>query len=219
MIKNHFKVVFRNMLRNKTFSLINMAGLVIGIACSLLICLWIYNEISYDRFHKNAGHLYQVWNRGTFDNKLQCWNAVPKPMAAALKLEYAAIENSCRTDSRWFVTIAGDKKVSTKALVTDPSFLSMFSFPLVKGSKETALNSVYSIVITEKMAVKMFDDADPMGRIIEIDGDNFTVTGVLKDLPVNSSFDFEYMVPWAYYKKIGADDDNWGNNSVSVYSE
>jgi ABC-type antimicrobial peptide transport system permease subunit len=219
MIKNYFKVVFRNMLRNKTFSLINIAGLVIGIACSLLICLWIYNEISYDRFHKNAGHLYQVWNRGTFDNQLQCWNAVPKPLAAALKREYPGIENSCRTDNRWFVTIVGDKKVSTRALVTDPSFLSMFSFPLVKGNRETALNSVHSIVITQQMAAKMFGEANPMGRIIKIDEDNFTVTGVLKDLPVNSSIDFEYLLPWDYYKKLGADDDNWSNNSIEVYAQ
>src|SRR5687767_9077218 len=100
MIKNYFKIVFRNMLRNKTFSLINIAGLVIGIACSLLICLWIYNEISYDRFHKNADHLYQAWNRGTYDNKLQCWNYVPKPLGPALTREYPGIANSCRTDTR-----------------------------------------------------------------------------------------------------------------------
>jgi ABC-type antimicrobial peptide transport system permease subunit len=188
-----------------------------GIACSMLICLWIYNEVSYDRFHKKADHLYQVWNRGTFDNKLQCWNSVPKAIAPALKLEYAGIENSCRADTRWFVTIAGDKKISTKALVTDPSFLSMFSFPLLKGKIETVLSDVYSIVITEKMAVKMFGVADPMEQIIIIDGDNFKVTGVLKDIPLNSSLDFEYILPWDYYKKRGFDDENWGNNSIHAY--
>jgi ABC-type antimicrobial peptide transport system permease subunit len=190
---------------------------MIGIASSLLICLWIYNEVSYDKFHKNEDRLYEAFNRGKIDNELQCWNAVPKPLAAALKSEYAGIENSCRADSRWFVTMVGEKKVSTKALITDPSFLSMFSFPLVRGNSATVLNDVYSIVITEKMALKMFDGADPMGKTIVIDGDNFNVTGVLKDLPLNSRFDFEYILPWQYYKKLRYDDDNWGNNSVNVY--
>jgi ABC-type antimicrobial peptide transport system permease subunit len=217
MLKNYFRIAIRSLLRTKSFSLINITGLVMGIACSMLICLWIYNEISYDSFHKKGAQLYQLWNRGTFDNKLQCWNSVPKPLASALKLEYPGIENSCRTDSRWFVTMAGDKKISTKALIADPSFLSMFSFPLVKGNMETALNDVYSIVITEKMAAKMFGAADPMEKTILIDGDNFKVTGVLKDLPLNSSFDFEYILPWQYYKKLGYDDDNWGNNSVNAF--
>jgi putative ABC transport system permease protein len=219
MLKNYLRIAFRNLLRTKTFSLINITGLVMGIACSMLICLWIYNEISYDSFHKKGDQLYQLWNRGTFDNKLQCWNSVPKPLAPALKLEYPAIENSCRTDSRWFVTVVGDKKISSKAIIADPSFLAMFSFPLVKGNIETALNDLYSIVITEKMAAKMFGAADPMEKVILIDGNNFKVTGVLKDLPLNSSFDFEYILPWQYYTKLGFDDENWANNSIQAFVE
>src|SRR5688500_9652299 len=121
MLKIYFKIAFRNLLRTPSFSFINILGLVMGITCALLICLWIHNEISYDRFHKNADQLYQAWNKGTFDKKLQCWNSVPKPLAEALKVEYPEIENACRKDTRWFVTIVDDKKISSKALVTDPS--------------------------------------------------------------------------------------------------
>src|SRR5205814_918150 len=99
----------------------------------------------------------------------------------------------------------------------DPSFLSMFSFPFVQGNAKTALNSVYAIVITEKMAKKMFGTGDAMNRVISIDRDNFTVMGILKDLPTNSSIDFEYILPWAYFKKSGGDDAYWGNNSVQTY--
>jgi len=218
MFKSYFIIAYRNLLRSKSFSLINIIGLVLGIGCCMLICLWIYNEVSYDKFHKNKDYLYQAWNRGTFDNKLQCWNVVPKPLAAALKDEYAGIKNTCRTDIRWFVTAVGEKKLSTKALVVDPSFLSMFSFPLVKGNPETVLNDVLSIVITEKMAKKMFGTADPMDQIITINKDQFKVTGVLKDLPLNSTFNFEYLLPWKYYAYLsGNEDASWTNNSVNVF--
>jgi putative ABC transport system permease protein len=217
MHKNYFKIAFRNLLRTKSFSMINIIGLVLGITCTMLICLWIFNEISYDRFHKNSDQLYEAWNRGIFDQKLQCWNSVPKPLAAALRSEFPEVENSCRLDNRWFVTIVGEKKISSKAIITDPSFLSMFSFPLLKGTIEGALDDVYSMVITEKMAVKMFGAEDPMEKIIKVNEHNFIVKGVLKDLPLNSTLDFEFILPWEYYKKFGYDDDNWGNNSIHTY--
>ncbi|WP_343674693.1 ABC transporter permease [Chitinophaga sp.] len=218
MFKSYFIIAYRNLLRSKSFSLINITGLVLGIGCCMLICLWIYNEVSYDSFHKNKDYLYQAWNRGTFDNKLQCWNAVPNPLAAALKDEYAGVKNTCRTYTRWYVTAVGEKKLSTKAMVVDPSFLSMFSFPLVKGNAETALKDVLSIVITEKMATKMFGTKDPMDQMITIDKDHFRVTGVLKDLPLNSTFNFEYLLPWQYFIYLsGADDASWTNNSVNVF--
>lgn len=188
-----------------------------GIASALLICLWIYNEVSYDRFHKNKANLYQAYNRGMIDNTLQCWSAVPKPLAAALKSEFANIENSCRVDMRWFVTGVGDNKMSTKALVADPSFLSMFTYPMLYGDKSTALKDIYCMVVTESFARKMFGKTDVIGKAIRIDGDDLLITGVLKDIPTNSQFSFEYILPWEYYKKIGNNDEDWGNNSVAVY--
>jgi putative ABC transport system permease protein len=217
MLKNYFKIAVRNLLRSKGFSLINITGLIIGMSSAILILLWIYDEVSYDRFHQNKEYLYHAWNRGTFDNKLQCWSSTPKTLGPALKQEYTEIENMSRALSRWFVTVAGETKISTQALVADPSFLSMFSFPLLKGNKATALDGVYSIVVTEKMAKKMFGTTDAMNKVIRIDSNNFTVTGILKDLPSNSKFEFEYLLPWKFLKTIGADDDRWGNNSVDTY--
>jgi putative ABC transport system permease protein len=217
MIKNIFKVAFRNLFRNKAFSTINISGLAIGMTSAIVILLWMYNEINYDQFHVNKDYLYEAWNRGTFDGKLQCWDNTPKILGPTLKQEYPEVADMARQYSRWYVTKAGDKKVSTKALITDPSFLSMFSFPLVQGNVKTVLNNVYSIVITEEMAKKMFGTADAMNKVITIDKDNFTVTGILKDLPTNSSFDFEYILPWPYLTKTGGDDNYWGNNSVQTF--
>ncbi|MEP7141461.1 MAG: ABC transporter permease [Ferruginibacter sp.] len=217
MIKNILKVAFRNLLRNKAFSVINISGLAIGMASAILILLWMYNEISYDRFHANKDNLYEVWNRGTFSGKLQCWDNTPKILGPTLKQEYPEVADVARIYSRWYVTKAGEQKVSTSAIITDPSFLSMFSFPLVQGKAKNALNSVYSIVITEKMSKKMFGTTDAMNKVITIDQDNFTVTGILKDLPTNSSFDFEFILPYAYLIKSGGDDDYWGNNSLQTF--
>jgi putative ABC transport system permease protein len=217
MLRNYFIIAIRNLWRTKGFSFINITGLAVGMASAILIFLWIYNELSYDQFHKNKDYLYQAWNRGVFDSELRCWNSTPKILGPTLKEEYPEIAEIARGLSRWFVTVAGENKISTKAFVTDPSFLSMFTFPLVKGNPKTALNDVHSIVLTEKMAVKMFGEDEPMNKEIRIDNDLFRVTGILKDLPINTEFDFEYILSWAYLKKVGFDDDSWGNNSIRTY--
>lgn len=217
MLKNYLKIAFRNLLRNKAFSAINILGLSVGMASALLILFWMYNEISYDRFHKNKDYLYEAWNRGTFDGKLQCWNSTPQVLGPALKLEYPEVNNISRNYSRWFVTRVGDKKISSEAIVTDAAFLSMFDFPLLQGNPQTALSSVSSMVVTQKMAIKMFGTEDVLGKVITIDKDNFTITGVMQNLPPNTEFRFEYILPIEYLKKIGSADDGWVFNSVRTY--
>lgn len=215
MLKNYFKVAFRNLFRNKGFSAINIAGLAMGMASAILILLWIQNEVSYDRFHKNTAQLYQVWNRGIANNKLECWESTPEILGPTLKLENGQIADVVRTDYRWFVTSVEEKQISTRAMFADSSFFQMFSFPMLHGNSQTALAGVYNMVVTEKMAIKMFGSTDVIGKIIKIDRDNFTVSGVLKDLPTNTLFDFDYVIPWAYFTKLGGDHEQWGNNSVS----
>ena len=131
MFQNYLKIALRNLLRNRGFSAINILGLSVGMASAVLILLWMYNEISYDRFHRNADQLYAAWNRGTFDGKLQCWDNTPKILAPTLKNEFPEIVNTSRNYSRWYVTRAGDKKISSEAIVTDPAFLQMFDLSLI----------------------------------------------------------------------------------------
>jgi putative ABC transport system permease protein len=219
MIKNYLKITWRNLLRHKAFSMINITGLAIGMASSALILLWIQNEVSYDKFHTKAGRLYEVYNRSVFDGKLWCWGTTPKVMAKTLKEEYPQMEEVTRTTFAGFLFTVGDKHLNVKGNFTDPGFLTMFTFPLVKGDAKTALNNINDIVITQKLSKKLFGNDNAMGKTIKIDSNAyFTVTGVLKDLPNNTLFNFEYLMPWAYQNKINGDEKNWGNNSVQTWA-
>ncbi|MCO4291839.1 ABC transporter permease [Solitalea sp. MAHUQ-68] len=221
MLRNYFKIAFRNLLRNKGFSIINISGLAIGMAGAMLILMWIQHEFSYDQFHENKDRIYEMWNRTVFDGKLQSWGTTPKVLGKTLKQEYPDIQEVSRVEIRSpFLLIVGDNKVRVKGGFVDPGFLSMFSFPVLKGDAKTALNNVYSIVITEKLAKSLFNDDNPIGKTIKIENkDNFIVTGLVKNPPSNSHFQFEYLLPWAYLTKIGWDDDYWGNNSTDTYIE
>ncbi|MGZ3874589.1 MAG: ABC transporter permease [Mucilaginibacter sp.] len=218
MLKNYLKITWRNLLRHKAFSFINILGLAIGMASSALILLWIHNEVSYDQFHVKKDRLYEVYNRSVFDGKLWCWGTTPKVMGKILKQEYPQIEETARTTDNTFLFTIGDKHLNVQGDFTDPGFLTMFSFPLISGDPKTALNSVHGIVITEKLSKKLFGTANAMGKTIKIDSNAyFNVTGIMKDLPNNTRFKFEYLLPWSYMKKIGWDDEYWGNNSIQTW--
>jgi ABC-type antimicrobial peptide transport system permease subunit len=219
MIRNYLKIAFRNLLKNKGFSFINILGLAVGMASAILILLWIQNEVSYDQFHEKKDRIYEVWNKDTFSNKLQCWNTTPKVFARTAERDLPEIEQVTRVNWRnSYLFSIGDKKLTVKGNVVDSNFFNMFSFPLVKGDPNTVLKDMYSIVLTEKTAKSFFGNEEPIGKVVRInDKDNFTVTGVVKDLPNNTRFDFEFLLPWAYLRKTGGDDENWGNNSTRNY--
>jgi putative ABC transport system permease protein len=220
MFKNYLKITWRNLLKNKSFTSINIAGLAVGMASAALILFWVQNEVSYDQFHQNKDRLYQMYNRSVFDGKLWCWGTTPKPMMKALKQDYPQVEQAARINSTNFLFTLGDKHLNLPGYFTDPDFLTMFSFPLIKGNPKIALNSMNNIVITEKTAKKLFGNEDAMGKTVKIDSvDFFTVTGVMKDLPNNTDFDFEYLMPWSYWEKLNkSEDKNWGNNSVQTFA-
>jgi ABC-type antimicrobial peptide transport system permease subunit len=218
MIKNYFKIAFRNLWRNKGFSAINIFGLAIGMASAILILLWIQNEMSHDRFHKKIDHIYVMNNRDHFNGKLQAWATTPKILAPTLKADYPEVEQAVRVSNANFLFTVGEKHLNVQGYFTDSGFLKTFSFPLLKGDENTALSENYHIVITNKLAKKLFGDEEAMGKTIRIDSNaNFVVSGVLKDLPNNTKADFEYLLPWSYLKTIGGDDNYWGNNSVTTY--
>lgn len=218
MLRNYFKIAFRNLLRNKGFSFINISGLAIGMASAILILLWIQNELTQDRFHEKLDRIYVANNRDKFNGEMWAWDNTPKIMGPTIKLEYPDVEDVVRVNNANFLFTVGDKKLNAGGTFVDTGFLKMFSFPLLQGSKRKALSEVNDIVVTEKFAKKLFGTADAMGKIVRIDSnENFTVTGVLKDLPNNTAFDFEYLLPWSFMKKLNWDDDGWGNNSIKTY--
>jgi putative ABC transport system permease protein len=218
MFNNYFKIAFRNLWKNKAFSFINIAGLAVGMASAILILLWIQNEMSHDHFHEKADRIYTLNNRDKFNGDLWAWSWTPKILGPTVKQDYPEVEDAVRTNNGTFLLSVGDKHLNAQGYFTDTGFLSMFSFPLVNGNISTALNSINKIVITQEFSKKLFGNDNAMGKMIKIDStDNFTVSGVLKDLPNNTKFDFEYLLPWSYMSKIGYDDSSWGNNSVQTY--
>ncbi len=219
MIKNYLKVAFRNLLRKKGFSLINISGLAIGMASAILILLWIQNEVSYDQFHEKKDRIYEAWNRAEFSGELNCWNTTPKILARTLEKDIPEVERAVRVQwPRQMLFSIGEKRITQSGNMVDSGFLEMFTFPLIKGDKKTALMDMHSIVLTEKAAKTLFGKEDAMGKVVKLDDkDNFTVTGIVKDLPNNTRFNFDFLLPWSYLRYLGDDDEYWGNNSTRTY--
>jgi putative ABC transport system permease protein len=216
MFRNYIKIAFRNLLKNKGFSFLNISGLAIGMASAMLILLWVRNELRYDNFYANSDRLYQAWNRDKGNEGLSCWNNTTKILGPTLKQDYPEIEKTSRVN--WDASILfnyGDKKMNVTGTMVDPDFLTMFEFPFLKGNINTALNHPNDIVITEKLSKKLFGNDDAMGKTVLLDSKyNFTVSGVIRDLPNNTQFDFEYLLPWSYMSTIHQDDSSWNNNST-----
>ena len=219
MLKNLFKIAVRNLWRSKGFSIINIAGLAIGMAAAILILLWIQNELSYDQFHKNKDRIYETWNRVPFDGKLSCWNSVSALTARALEKDLPEVERAVRVADSYSVLFSvGDKKIIKSGNMVDTGFLQMFSFPMLKGNPATALNDIHSIVLTEKAAKSLFGNEDVMGKVIRLKNEeNFTVTGVVKDLPNNTRFDFEFLISMSNLKYREGQDLGWNDNSTLTY--
>ena len=219
MFQNYFKIAWRNLLRNKAFSAINISGLAIGMASAILILLWIQNEVSYDRFHPNGDRIYEAWNRVERNGEIQSWSLTPKVLAKTLQQDFGEIEHVARANSVTTLLFSvGDKRLTAPGDMADSNFLEVLSFPLLHGNSKTALADMHNIVLTEKLAKKLFGDAAVIGKTVRVNNeDNFTVTGVLKDLPNNTRFNFEFLVSWAYTRSKGWDDAYWGNNSTITY--
>ncbi len=225
MVKNYLIIAIRNLLKNRIYSFINITGLSIGIACSILILLWVFDELSFDKFHPKVDRLYQVWVNSDFDNKINTWRSVPLPTYEAMKTVHTYINNSAVSD--WggdHLLTVDEKRLYLEGYFVSEEFLTMFEFPLIYGDPETILNDASSIVITEETAEKFFGDEDPINKIIRVDdkGD-LKVSGVLKNIPENSSFKFDYLLPWKYRRSVNQwvieNEDNWGNYSFQVYVE
>ncbi|HKZ67750.1 MAG TPA: ABC transporter permease [Chitinophagaceae bacterium] len=220
MIKNYFKSAWRNLVRGKSFSIINISGLAVGMAGAILILLWLQNEISYDKFHENKKSLYEVYGLTTLEGKFFTINQTEQPLGPALKQDFPEVEATSRlAEVSSFLFTAGDKSLAgVEGSFVDPSFFQMFSFPLIAGNKNDQLKNVYSIVITEKFAKKIFGNEDALNKTIKIDSaDNFIITGVLKDMPSNTRFNFEFLLSWDYLKKLGWNNDSWLSNNVSTF--
>jgi putative ABC transport system permease protein len=224
MFKNYFIITLRNLYKNSVYSFINIAGLSIGITCSLLILLWVFDELSFDKFHPKVDRLYQVWINASYDGKINSWTSVPLPTYEAMKTADSKIKNSVIAD--WggdHLLTVGETRVTKRAHYVSEEFLEMFEFPLVKGNASTVLDDPTSIVITESTAKSLFGDEDPINKVIRLDNAHeLKVTGVLKDVPKNSSFEFDYLLTWKLNEQnewVKNSRTQWGNYSFQVFLE
>jgi len=186
----HLKIIFRTLRRDKFYSAIHIGGLSIGMATAMLLLIWVYNQWSYDRFHPKAKQIHQVWSREASEGLIHCWQATSLVIGPAMKDEYPEIVESVRVASFGSALMGeGDRYLEARISYTDPSFLTMFYFPLVHGDVQTALNDPYAVILTEKTAKRLFGDENPMGKTLMHDMKTpVTVTGVMKDLPGNTRF-------------------------------
>ncbi len=225
MFRNFFIVTLRNLRRNNLYSVINISGLAIGIVCSILILLWVADETSFDKFIPKVNRLHQVYVNAVFDGKVNTWRSVPLPTYEEMKIVDSNIKNSCVTG--WggdrLLTV-GDTRIIKRGYFVSEEFLEMFEFPLLQGDHATVLDDPSSIVISESLGKVLFGDEDPMGKIIRVDDESsLQVSGILKDVPNNSSFQFEYLMTWKHRESISPwvvrNKTNWGNYSFQIFVE
>ena len=219
MFSSYIKVIIRNLKKNKLFSFINIFGLAIGMACTILILLWVQDELSFDKFNKNADNIYRVVeNQYYAGGKLFPVAVTPGPLAKSLKDNYPEIINSTRFNYSKRTLRYGNNVFDQEMAFADPAFLKIFTYPLERGNPDDALNEPNSIVMTKETAAKYFGTEDPIGKSIIInDSLNLKVTGILKDIPGNSHLKLEAIIPFEFQKKLGRDLTLWSNNAYYTY--
>jgi putative ABC transport system permease protein len=225
MLKSYLKLALRGIKRHKGYSFINIAGLAIGMACTILILLWIQDELSYDRFHEKKDNIYRIIVQD--EQGFKAAGTCPIPLAPHLKQRYPEVLGSARFCDGFqkFLVEHEDKVFSEEIGIADPSFFEIFSFPFIKGDPKTALNNPHSLILTEKMARKFFGSEEPIGKTLQVSTANknkisFSVTGILRDIPHNSHLQFHIFVPFRVLDEMVwwvKDFEKWGDWSYFTY--
>jgi predicted permease len=193
MLRNYLKIAYRHLKKHAGYSILNITGLAVGMACCILFYLWVQDELSYNRFHTKAGRLYRV-----ITHRDGAWtNSSPFSLGRVLKQDFPEIQKASRVMNRQLLTRYEDNVFYEQAALVDADFLEMFSFDLIQGDPNTALSTTETAVITESAARKYFENEDPVGKMITIGNDRVhSVTGVIADPPPNSSLRFSMLVPF-----------------------
>jgi len=220
MLKNYIKIALRNIRKHPGYSVINIAGLAIGLACCLFILIWVLDELSYDKFHENSPYLYRVEENQYYSGRVYHVTVTPYPLAPALKQDFPEI-----IEATQYVGVGGQLlRYGEKAFfetgikAVAPAFFRMFTFPFVKGDSASALDDPFSLVISEEIAEKYFGEEDPIGKAFSINNRyDMKVTGVMKDVPHNSYLQFNIVIPYALLEKVGAVNDSMGSNSIFTF--
>jgi len=232
MLKNNIIIAYRNLLKNKIFSLVNILGLALGLACTILIYLWVKDEISYDRFHENREHLYKIMvEQSPSGGKSTIWEWTPALLAPALEAEVPEVEHAIRLTS-WqqeLLLTTDNNSFPEKGYFADSLFFEVFTFPLLNGNATTVLDDLKSIVLSKSLADKYFGNENPVGRSMTIETgfggteQEVHVTGVFQNIPSHSSLQFDFIRPFQAFLTQAPWASQWGNYSfftfVQLHSE
>jgi putative ABC transport system permease protein len=215
MYKNYLKVALRNFWKNKAFSAINIIGLASGLAVCLLIVLYVVDELSYDKYNKNADRIYRLDADIYFNNTSAIFAVAPDPLAPTLKRDFPEIEEAVRINNQTDILVKKDNQnvQDHNAAFADSTFFKVFTIPMIYGNPETALKEPNSIVIDETTAKKYFNSTDVLGKTLVVDNTNYCkITGVIKDIPKQSHFHFHFIRP-----KTKNVNDSWLSNNTFNY--
>jgi putative ABC transport system permease protein len=220
MLKHYFRIGVRNLRKHKGYSFINITGLAVGMACVLFLLLWIQDELSYDRFHTDAGAIYRLEQQRDSGQGVLRHYSMPYPLAPILKDEIPEVREAVRLAVPGSLLARSNGKAffESRIFAVDPLIFQMFTFPLLKGDPATALARPGSLVVTEDTARKYFGAADPMGKVVTFNNVHaFTITGVLKNIPSNSSLAFDMLVPFDFVKILGRYTDSLMSNDIMTF--
>src|ERR1700712_3863557 len=230
MIKNYLKIAWRNLLKNKAHTFINVTGLSIGMAVAMLIGLWIWDELSYEKYFKNYNNLVQVMQHQTFNGNIGTQTAMPMPLGWKLRQDYMGANKDFKyvVLSSWtggHVLSHGDKKLTQTGNYMQAEAPDMLTLNMLKGTRK-ALNDPSSIILSQTIAKALFGDADPMNQMVKIDATwTVKVAGLYEDIPNNSDFrELTFILPWDLYmttepwlKNYALN--SWGNNSFQIFAQ
>lgn len=224
MLRNYLKIAFRTLAKNKGYSVINIGGLAVGMAVAMLIGLWVYDELSFDKYHKNYDRIAQVMQNQTINGSISTSTAIPLPLATELRTKYGDhfrhVVLSSSTEGH--ILSVGNKKVWRSGNFIEPQAPDLFSLNMIKGTR-AGLNEPYAILLSESVATALFGNSNPLGKLVKIDNQTaLKVTGVYEDLPYNTQLsNLEYLVPWqvnvAIRDWVKNSQQKWDNNSFQLY--
>ncbi len=225
MLRNYMKIVFRNMRRQKLFSFINISGLAAGIACCILIFIWVHDEQSYNQFHERIDRIYLIRGNMQSGNTTSQISGTPPRLGPALRTEYPEVINVVRL-FHWqpeLLMRSGEHVFREKIQFSDPSLFDVFTFPIIKGQQPRESKGPSELIISEKLAARLFGEQNPTGRTITIDNRiDMTIGGVMKDIPRNSSLEFDVWAPLTMTESIFNLPEflnSWGNLAFRTYIE
>ena len=225
MVRNFLTIALRSIMRHKGYSALNIFGLAVGLACAFFIVLWMQEEVSTDRFHENGDRLYSVMRHSTFGGNMGTTTSMTKPLAEYMRVEYPEVEHAALLSWETFMLASqGETAFRTNGRWAGTAFFEMFTFPMLRGDPVTALQAPESIVLTESMAIRFFGTDwntrdDVLGSTITIDNRiDMTVTGVIEDVPTNSTIDFDFILPIEEFIRRNTWVEAWDNNGLSLFA-